>query len=548
MPGSRNPYQSIADAELCSEAFARKEDEKDELSKLRNEFIIPTKGDLKNKKYGFQRKTKGASGASGASGAPGASGASGASDALGASYDGQAAAQDDDDEESVYLCGNSLGLQPRRTRDYVNRYLDTWASKGVFGHFTDYEGGLPPWLHLDDATKQQSAKIVGALPSECVVMETLTANLHLLMSSFYRPTADRWKIIIEGKAFPSDHYAALSQIAHHNLDPSALITIEPPSASSPYLSTEHILSVISKHAATTALVLLPGVQFYSGQFLDIELITRHCHSNGIPIGWDLAHAVGNVPVKLHDWNVDFAAWCNYKYMNGGPGVIGGLFVHEQHGKVDARPTKSSEATDTTNGKASGGDDDDGKNDFSETQLTYRPRLSGWWGSDKSSRFAMENKFVPIPGASGFQLSNPSALDMTSVLASLDVFSLTTMDALRERSVRLTGYLEARLLSYDGGEPPYKVITPSNSTERGAQLSVLLNPGLLDSVQAYIEERGVVVDERKPDVLRVAPAPLYNNFHDIHRFITIFHEACRRAVAGKMQTRGESGVPEAIAAT
>lgn len=315
----------------------------------------------------------------------------------------------------------------------------------------------------------------------------------------------------------------------------------------PYLSTEHILSVISKHAATTALVLLPGIQFYSGQFLDIELITRHCHSNGIPIGWDLAHAVGNVPLKLHDWNVDFAAWCNYKYMNGGPGVIGGLFVHEMHGKVEERPATKPDTTNTTSGKASSSSSDS-KKDANEIHLTYRPRLSGWWGSDKSSRFAMENKFVPIPGASGFQLSNPSALDMTSVLASLDVFSQTTMDALRDRSIRLTNYLEARLLRYQGGEPPYTIITPSNPAERGAQLSVLLNPDLLDSVQAYIEARGVVVDERKPDVLRVAPAPLYNNFHDIHRFVTIFHEACRRAVAGKAQTRGEQGVPQAIAAT
>ncbi|KAF3011072.1 Kynureninase (L-kynurenine hydrolase) [Curvularia kusanoi] len=517
MPGSKNPYQSLADGELCSEAFARQQDEKDELSKLRNEFVIPSKGDLKNKKYGFSRN---------------------------AGDSRKSATQDSDNEESIYFCGNSLGLQPRRTRDYVNRYLDTWASKGVFGHFTDYEGGLPPWLHLDDATKQQSSKIVGALPSEVVVMETLTANLHLLMSSFYRPTADRWKIIIEGKAFPSDHYAALSQIAHHNLDPSALVTIEPPPGYSPYISTEHILSVISKHAATTALVLLPGIQFYSGQFLDIELITRHCHSNGIPIGWDLAHAVGNVPLKLHDWNVDFAAWCNYKYMNGGPGVIGGLFVHETHGRVEQAPVASLHTSDSSNGKKASASSNSETN---QSQLAYRPRLSGWWGSDKSSRFAMENKFVPIPGASGFQLSNPSALDMTSVLASLDVFSMTTMDALRERSVRLTGYLEARLLRYKGGEAPYRIITPLNPAERGAQLSVLLNPGLLDSVQAYIEERGVVVDERKPDVLRIAPAPLYNNFHDIHRFIVIFHEACRKALVGKSQPRSNSEVPEAIAA-
>ena len=251
-------------------------------------------------------------------------------------------------------------------------------------------------------------------------------------------------------------------------------------------------------------------------------------------------------MKLHDWNVDFAAWCNYKYMNGGPGVIGGLFVHEQHGRVEERSTSTSGTTDDANSKASSGNSKKASN---EMQLSYRPRLSGWWGSDKNSRFAMENRFVPIPGASGFQLSNPSALDMTSVLASLDVFSLTTIDALRERSIRLTGYLEARLLRYPGGgEPPYKIITPSNPSERGAQLSVLLDPGLLDSVQAYIEERGVVVDERKPDVLRVAPAPLYNNFHDIHRFITVFHEACHKAVAGKTVARGQSSVPAGIAAT
>lgn len=305
----------------------------------------------------------------------------------------------------------------------------------------------------------------------------------------------------------------MSQIAHHNLDPSALVTIEPQSPSSPYLSTEHILSVISQYAATTALVLLPGIQFYSGQFLDIELITWHCRSLGIVVGWDLAHAVGNVPLKLHEWNVDFAAWCNYKYMNGGPGVIGGLFVHERHGKVEEVPTTQ------TDGVSSASTSDESSKRTEDIQVVYRPRLSGWWGSDKSSRFRMENKFVPISGASGYQLSNPSALDMTSVMASLDVFSLTNMEALRQRSIRLTTYLEARLLCYEGGEPPYTIITPANPAERGAQLSVLLKPGLLDNVLHYIEERGVVVDERKPDVLRVTPAPLYNSFHDIHRFET-----------------------------
>ncbi|KAF2107900.1 kynureninase [Lophiotrema nucula] len=484
MSRSQNPYVGLDDAELGSEEFAKSLDATDVLSRLRQEFIIPSKGDLKSKRYGpIPRR---------------------------AAQPSDESVAADDHEESVYLCGNSLGLQPRRTKEYVNRYLDTWASKGVFGHFKDLEGGHPPWLHIDDAIKEQSSKLVGALPSEVVVMETLTANLHLLMASFYRPTKERYKIIIEGKAFPSDHYAALSQLAHHNLPPSALIMITPPSPESPYLSNEHILSIISRHSSTTALVLLPGIQFYSGQFFDINLITRHCHSLGITVGWDLAHAVGNVPLELHKWDVDFAAWCNYKYMNGGPGVIGGLFVHDRHGTVQEAATVEG----------------------SEKQLAYRPRLSGWWGSDKSSRFRMENVFMPISGASGFQLSNPSALDMSAVSASLDVFSLTSMDALRERSLRLTAYLEARLLRWDGGKPPYTIITPANPAERGAQLSVLLVTGLLDHVLEYIEERGVVVDERKPDVLRIAPAPLYNSFWDVHRFVVVFQEACKGALAAK----------------
>jgi kynureninase len=263
------------------------------------------------------------------------------------------------------------------------------------------------------------------------------------------------------------------------------------------------------------------------------------------VGWDLAHAVGNVPLKLHDWNIDFAAWCNYKYMNGGPGVIGGAFVHERHGKVEEVPAKQANSIDDT---SSAGNVKGDPKQTKDIQLTYRPRLSGWWGSDKSNRFRMENNFVPISGASGFQLSNPSALDMTSVMASLDVFSQTTMDALRQRSLRLTGYLEARLLSYAGGEAPYTIITPSNPAERGAQLSVLLKPELLDNVLHYLEENGVVVDERKPDVLRVAPAPLYNSFLDVHRFIVIFHEACRRAIAAPDKKKSYSeGVPHGIAA-
>jgi kynureninase len=319
----------------------------------------------------------------------------------------------------------------------------------------------------------------------------------------------------------------MSQLAHHNIDPSALILISPPSPTDPYLSTENILSVISQHQATTALLLLPGIQFYSGQYFDIDLITRHAQSLGITVGWDLAHAVGNVPLHLHDWNVDFAAWCNYKYMNGGPGVIGGLFVHERNGRVDKVSLPNG-----TNGDGTGPNED---------QLEFRPRLSGWWGSDKSARFKMDNKFVPIPGASGFQLSNPSALDMTAVTASLDVFAMTDMQALREKSIKLTGYLEARLLKYPEGNPPYRIITPSQPTERGAQLSVLLEPGMLDYVMKILEEEGVVVDERRPDVIRVAPAPLYNSFVDVHRFVVIFQAACRKVVAARA-SKPQSTVP------
>ncbi|KAF2500049.1 kynureninase [Lophium mytilinum] len=503
MPYRIEPLFDTKNPAFVTLDFAAAQDQNDPLKHLRDEFVIPTKADLKSERYG---------------------------PATAHPTDGDSSKSL---ETCVYMCGNSLGLQPRRTSEYVKKYLDTWASKGVYGHFKELKEGLPPWLHIDDAIKEQTAKMVGALPGEVVVMETLTANLHLLMASFYKPTKDRYKIIIEGKAFPSDHYAALSQLAHHNIDPSALIQISPTCSDTPYLSTEHILSVISQHGASTALLLLPGIQFYSGQFFDIALITRHAQSLGITVGWDLAHAVGNVPLHLHDWNADFAAWCNYKYMNGGPGVIGGLFVHERNGRVDkvSLPNGNSAAEDPTQ---------------SEDQLAFRPRLSGWWGSDKSARFRMDNKFVPIPGASGFQLSNPSALDMTAVTASLDVFAMTDMEALREKSIKLTAYLEARLLKYPDGTPPYRIITPSQAGERGAQLSVLLEPGMLDQIMEILEEEGAVVDERRPDVIRVAPAPLYNSFVDVHRFVIIFQDACRKVVASRASKKTpdtESGTAE-----
>lgn len=300
-----------------------------------------------------------------------------------------------------------------------------------------------------------------------------------------------------------------SQCHHHNLDPAtSLVLIEPSDPKTHYFSTQHILSVIEEHASTTAVLLLPGVHFYSGQFLDIPTITRYAQERGILVGWDLAHAVGNVPLQLHDCNVDFAAWCSYKYLNSGAGSIGGLFVHERHGAVQ-EPKGWKDETLNVNDK-----------------IGYRHRLSGWWGSSKSSRFQMNNVFAPIAGAPGWQLSNPSALDTTSLLASLSVFAETDMASLRKKSLQLTAYLEHLLHHWPiptkfNDRRPYTLLTPSNPQERGAQISVKLDEGLLDGVMEVLEREAVVVDERKPDVIRVAPAPLYNNYSDVWRFMNVF---------------------------
>lgn len=433
--------------------------------------------------------------------------------------------EDRESQSCTYLCGNSLGLQPVLTRKYFDEYLSTWSQKGVFGHFKPVsDSHLAPWLHVDDDVRADMAAIVGAKEEEVAVMQTLTANLHLLMCSFYRPTPDRRKILIEGKAFPSDHFAVESQLRMHSYDPAdSLILLEPPSPPSLIIPTEYILKTIDAHASELALILLPGIQYYTGQFFDIATITAHAHSKGITIGWDLAHAAGNVPLELHAWDVDFAAWCTYKYLNCGPGSIGACFVHERHGRV----------TTTTTG--------------SSGQSSYRPRLAGWWGSQKTTRFQMANVFTPIPGAAGFELSNPSVADTTAVRASLDVFKQTSVAVLRARSLRLTGDLEARLDALaaeqekEGGRSGalFEIITPRDPEQRGAQLSLLLRPGLLEEVMRVLEAEGVVVDERRPDVIRVAPAPLYNTFEDVARFVEIFAKACEVAVEAAGEKSGES---------
>ena len=423
------------------------------------------------------------------------------------------ATKEDSSRSCIYFCGNSLGLQPRRTSERVKEHLEAWATKGVTGHFVEHGPNLPPFLDVDDVAARKMAPIVGALPSEVALMETLTANIHLMLASFYQPTEDRYRIMIEGKAFPSDHYAVESHLKRHGQRPEkAMVLIEPKDSDSAILDTAHILDMIDAYAATTALILLPGVQYYTGQYFDIQAITAHAHSRDILIGWDLAHAVGNVDLHLHDWDVDFAVWCNYKYLNSGPGSIAGLFVHEKHGFVNLEAANRGE-----NG--------------------YRPRLSGWWGGDRSTRFQMGNKFVPIPGAAGFQVGNPSALALTTVLASLEVFSLTSMTAIRRKSIDLTGYLTDLLLqsrNHQSSDNVYSIITPLDAAQRGAQLSVKLKPGLLESVLKILEEEAVVVDERKPDVIRVAPAPLYNTFTEVWDFVQIFEAACRDAHGGTVQ--------------
>lgn len=434
--------------------------------------------------------------------------------------------------ECIYLCGNSLGLQPRRAAKYIEVYLRQWSAKAVTGHFVEHsDSPLAPFLHIDDAAAKLIAPLVGALESEVAVMGTLTANLHFMMSSFYLPTKEKWKIIFEGKAFPSDHYAIESQIVQHGFDPKEGMIMIEPEGSEVILTTDQILRTIDRHASDTALILLPGIQFYTGQYFDIPTITKHAHSKGVLIGWDCAHAAGNVDLKLHDWNVDFAVWCNYKYINSGPGAMAGIFVHETHGKVDMNAKEP-----------------------------FRPRLSGWWGDDKATRFQMRNgelietlfafhyahmdpEFVPRPGAAGFQLSNPSALDMSVVVASLELFNETSMQALRKKSLSLTAYLEQLLdgmLTTLSKKKAFTIITPRDPQARGAQLSIRLATGLLDSVLAHLEHNGVIVDERKPDVIRVAPTPLYNTYTDVWRFIQIFKEALLNAHPGP-QTQDLTGM-------
>lgn len=407
---------------------------------------------------------------------------------------------DQSTEPCIYFCGNSLGLQPRATAEYIQNHLDTWATIGVHGHFRKLEDSpMIQWQLLAEHASKQQAPIVGASAFEVGTMGSLTTNLHLLMASFYNPTAEKSKIIMDWKAFPSDHFTIESQIRGHGYDPNKSMVMIGPEEGEYEISTERILSIIDKHASTTALVLLPGIQYYTGQFFDMKTITAYAQSKGLLVGWDLAHAAGNVPLELHDWNVDFAVWCTYKYMNAGPGAIAGFYVHERHGKVK----------------------------YENDKPVFRHRLSGWYGGDQVGRMNMDNNFRPSPGASGYQVSNPSAIDLASLCGALSVLNQTSMADIRKKSVKLTAYLEHLLLMTAPSDRAFQIITPSNPDTRGAQLSILLRPGRIDTLFEMLEEEAIVADKRRPDVIRLAPVPLYNTYEEVWKFVQIFNAALKK---------------------
>ncbi len=406
-------------------------------------------------------------------------------------------------EEYVYFTGNSLGLQPKTARGYVEQELKDWETLGVKAHLE----AKTPWLPYHEFLTAQMAGVIGAKPVETVVMNSLTVNLHLLMVSFYRPAGKRRKIVIERGAFPSDQYAVESQIGFHKSGPAAPATADAsisgnaladasatdlieltPREGEATLRTDDILQTIEKEGDSIAMILLGGVNYYTGQAFEMQRIAEAGHKVGAMVGFDLAHAAGNLELQCHDWDVDFAAWCSYKYLNAGPGAVAGAFIHERHG----------ESFDL-------------------------PRFAGWWGHDKETRFLMGPHFKPIPGAEGWQVSNPPILQMAALRASLEIFSEAGMPALVEKSRRLTGYLEFLL-----GETPderISVITPRDPAQRGCQLSIRVKDAEKSLYQA-ITARGVLADWREPDVIRVAPVPLYNSFSDVYRFARILKDCLK----------------------
>ena len=391
--------------------------------------------------------------------------------------------------EVLYFTGNSLGLQPVGASAFIEGELEDWRKLGVEGHFK----GRRPWVDYHSYATEDLAQIVGAQPQEVVAMNALTVNLHLLLISFYRPEGRRTKLMIEQGAFPSDRYAALSQMRLHGIDPEDNLIELAPRKGEHTLRVEDIEARIEEEGDTLACVMLCGVQYYTGQWMPMERITTAAHAAGATCGFDLAHAVGNVPLKLHDWNVDFACWCGYKYLNGGPGCTAGAFVHSRHAN---RPDL--------------------------------PRLEGWWGHSASRRFLMEPEFDLMPGAEGWQTSNAPVLNMAAMLASLTEFRKAGMDRLRKKSIALTGFLERGIKSVaEATGANLEILTPEAPESRGCQISVVAH-GQGKPLFDHLTNRGVVADWREPAVIRLAPVPLYNRFSDVARFLVILDEGLRAA--------------------
>ncbi|MBL0357405.1 MAG: kynureninase [Chitinophagaceae bacterium] len=380
-------------------------------------------------------------------------------------------------KECIYFTGNSLGLQPKTTQDYVLNELEDWANFGVEGHFH----ARKPWMPYHEIFPTQVSKIVGALPEEVVVMNQLTVNLHLLMVSFYRPVQQRYKIICEAKAFPSDQYAMESQVRYHGYEPNDAIIEISPGAGEHAVRTEDIISTIEQHGNEIALVLFGGVNYYSGQVMDMAAITKAGHAAGAVVGFDLAHAAGNIELKLHDWKVDFACWCSYKYLNSGPGGVAGVFIHQQH--------------------------------IADKRL---PRFAGWWGHTKETRFKMEKGFEPIPTAEGWQVSNAPVLSMAAHKASVDIFDKAGIEKIVAKGKLLSDYLLFVLeeINKSAKEKMIEVITPADA--KGCQVSMLMLQKGKEVFEA-LKQQGVIADWREPNVIRVAPVPLYNTFTDVFTF-------------------------------
>ena len=389
-----------------------------------------------------------------------------------------------DGKPLIYLAGNSLGLMPKTARSIVEQELDDWATLGVDAHLD----GKTPWYSYHESVREPTARLVGARPNEVICMNSLTVNLHLMMATFYRPTKSRFKILMEEPAFPSDTYAIKTQIVHHGYEPNEALVLARPRKGEFTVRHEDIEAAIGKHADALAVVMIGGVNFFTGQLFDIEKITAAARKHGITVGIDLAHAVGNVPLALHDWDVDFAVWCSYKYLNSGPGAVAGAFVHERHA--------------------------------ANTKL---PRLAGWFGNDPNTRFRMqlEPDFIPVPTADGWQVSNPPIFSLAPLRASLAIFDEAGgMEPLRAKSLKLTGYLQYLLQS--ASSKLFTVITPAAPNERGCQLSILVHEHPKE-LFGKLDAAGVKCDFREPNVVRAAPTPLYNTFHEVWRFAKILSD-------------------------